>query len=101
MQPGGKVMSGETAVEAVHREVAEELGVAAAASATRALGRHVADAANEPGHLVEAELFSVTLTGEPRAAAEIDHIAWVDPSATGDIALAPLTRDVVFGLLRN
>jgi 8-oxo-dGTP diphosphatase len=76
MQPGGKVMPGETGLEAVHREIAEELGVEAVTSATRALGRHVADAANEPGHLVDAELFSVSLDGEPRAAAEIDHIVW-------------------------
>jgi 8-oxo-dGTP diphosphatase len=101
MQPGGKLMPGETAVEAVHRETAEELGVAATASATRGLGRHVAEAANEPGHVVEAELFSVSVQGEPRAMAEIDQIAWVDPAAPGDIELAPLTRDVVFGLLRN
>lgn len=49
-------------------------------SATRALERHGAEAANEPGHLVEAELFSVSLEGEPRAAAEIDQIVWVDPA---------------------
>jgi len=101
MQPGGKVMPDETAVEAMQREITEELGVAVVTSATRALGRHVAEAANEPGHLVEAELFSVSLDGEPRAAAEIDQIAWVDPAATGDIELAPLTRDTVLGLLRS
>jgi 8-oxo-dGTP diphosphatase len=101
MQPGGKIMPGETAVEALQREIAEELGVAVVASATRALGRHVAEAANEPGHLVEADLFSVSLDGEPRAAAEIDQIVWVDPTATGDIELAPLTRDTVLGLLRS
>jgi 8-oxo-dGTP pyrophosphatase MutT (NUDIX family) len=64
MQPGGKVMLDETAVEAMQREIAEELGVAVTASATRSLGRHVAEAANEPGHLVEAELFSVSLDGQ-------------------------------------
>lgn len=101
MQPGGKIMPGETSVEALQREIAEELGVAVAAPAIRALGRHVAEAANEPGHLVEAHLFSVNLDAEPRAAAEIDQIVWVDPAATGDIELAPLTRDTVFGLLRS
>ena len=53
MQPGGKIMAGESAVEAVHREVVEELGVAA--STVQPIGRRVADAANEPGHTVAAD----------------------------------------------
>ena len=90
MQPGGKIMAGESAVEAVRREVVEELGVAA--SAVQPIGRRVADAANEPGHTVEADVFLTSLAGEPRAAAEIDEIAWVDPVDPGDIELAPLTH---------
>lgn len=101
MQPGGKIMPGESAVDAVHREVAEELGVAAEASSVRALGRHVADAANEPGDTVEADVFAVSLAGEPRATAEIDEIAWVHPDDPGDIELAPLTRHSVLALLRR
>jgi 8-oxo-dGTP diphosphatase len=92
MQPGGKLMAGESALDAIRREVAEELGVAAVS--VRSLGRHVAEAANEPGHTVEADVFDVELAGEPRAAAEIDEIAWVDPANPGDIPLAPLTRQL-------
>jgi 8-oxo-dGTP diphosphatase len=89
MQPGGKLMAGESAIEAIKREIVEELGVAA--SSVQGLGRHVADAANEPGHTVEADVFLVTLAGEPRAAAEIDDIAWIDPCDPGGVPLAPLT----------
>ncbi|HKV22559.1 MAG TPA: NUDIX domain-containing protein [Mycobacterium sp.] len=92
MQPGGKLMAGESALEAIHREVAEELGVAA--SSVQPLGRHVADAANEPGHTVEADVFLVSLAGEPSAAAEIDEIAWIDPADPGDLPLAPLTQQL-------
>lgn len=92
-------MAGESAVDALLREIAEELGVDASATSIRRLGRHVAQAANEPGHSVDAELFLVDLTGEPRATAEIDEIAWVDPADPGAIDLAPLTKGAVLSLL--
>ena len=91
MQPGGKLMAGESALEAMKREVLEELGVAVDPTSVRPLGRHVADAAHEPGHTVEADAFLAKLSAAPCAAAEIDEIAWVDPSNPGDVDLAPLT----------
>lgn len=101
MQPGGKIDPGESALAALRRELAEELGVVVSDSQIRALGRHVAQAANEPDHLVDAELFMVTLGSEPLAAAEIDEIVWIDPAAPGAIELAPLTAQTVFTLLRG
>lgn len=97
MQPGGKIMDDESPEAAVRREIGEELGVEA--SSVESLGRHVADAANEPGHTVEADVFRASLAGVPRAAAEIDEIAWVDPADPGDIPLAPLTQHAILTLL--
>ncbi|MCP9276214.1 NUDIX hydrolase [Mycolicibacterium arenosum] len=99
MQPGGKIRPGETPVEALHREVTEELDVGIVAESVRFLGRHVAPAANEPDHTVEAELFLVRPIGTPQASAEIDELLWVDPAAPGDIELAPLTRNAVLTLV--
>ncbi len=99
MQPGGKFEPGETPVDALVREVREELGVGV--SEVRELGHHTAVAANEPGHTVEADLFFVTLDGAPQIAAEIEEMAWIDPHDPGDIALAPLTAEAVFDWLRS
>jgi len=98
MQPGGKLEPGESPVDALGREVREELGVGMAD--VRELGHHTAVAANEPGHSVAADLCFVTLDGVPQIAAEIEEMAWIDPHAPGDIELAPLTRDTVLELAR-
>lgn len=101
MQPGGKIEPGEQPLAALQREVVEELGTAVEPSSVRSLGRHRAIAANEPGHTVDAYLYLVRLDGTPAVAAEIEEMAWVDPSAPGDVELAPLTRDTVFALARE
>ncbi|WP_395310993.1 NUDIX domain-containing protein [Mycobacterium sp. AMU20-3851] len=98
MQPGGKFEAGESPLDALRREVREELG--AGITNVEALGHHDAAAANEPGHRVAADLFAVQLDGPPRLGAEIVEMAWVDPHDPGDIELAPLTLGVVLEYAR-
>jgi 8-oxo-dGTP diphosphatase len=97
MQPGGKLQDGETAARALARELDEELGCTLLQ--TEFLGIFSAPAANEPLHNVEALLFEAKIAGNIQPSAEIEEIAWVEPSRTGDLPLAPLTRDHVLPLI--
>ncbi|WP_309649073.1 precorrin-6y C5,15-methyltransferase (decarboxylating) subunit CbiE [Nocardioides sp.] len=101
MLPGGKLEAGESAAAAAIREVREEIGLEV--SDVEPLGHWVAVAANEPGRRVESSVFTADLPGEPRAAAEIAELLWLDPAAVArgevDVPLAPLLRDHVLPAL--
>ena len=99
MQPGGKPEPGESAAQALVRELREEIGVSLEPSAAVFLGVRTAVAANEPHCLVEAALFRVALAGDVALGAEIEELAWIDPREPGDRLLAPLTRDHVLPMI--
>ncbi|CAD0260777.1 NUDIX domain-containing protein [Pseudomonas veronii] len=101
MQPGGKIDAGEQPVEALARELHEELNLHIEPSQAVYLGRFSAPAANEPGFTVQAELFQVRIDVPVTPAAEIEEVRWIDPAGDGGLHLAPLTRELILPFYRK
>jgi 8-oxo-dGTP pyrophosphatase MutT (NUDIX family) len=99
MQPGGKPEPGESGLDALRRELSEELGLELPADAFTWVGEFDEDAANEPGHRVHARVWRTDLHHEHVVAAEIEEARWVDPRDPGDLDLAPLSSEVLLPLL--
>jgi 8-oxo-dGTP diphosphatase len=97
MQAGGKPEPGETPRQALVRELAEELEFRPEPESLEHLGRFESDAANEPGHLVRAEVFRLRTDATMAPAAEIEELLRCTPAeaeALGD-RLAPLARTLL------
>ena len=99
-QPGGKRDADDgDDLHTLARELREELGCVMRREDARWLGRFSAPAANEPGHVVEAEVFEVKAEGPFVARAEIEGVCWVDPAAPGALAIARLSRESILPLV--
>nr|WP_127820241.1 NUDIX domain-containing protein [Microbacterium sp. CPCC 204701] len=95
-QPGGKPDHGETPLDAVVREVAEETGILADPADFEPLGRFTDAAANEPGHTVVADAYllrAVLDAASVVAAAEIAKFRWIAQTDVAATPLAPLSRN--------
>ncbi len=98
MQPGGKIESGESALDALTRELREEIGIVVDPAETEYIGSYRAVAAHEENTIVRAEVFFLTTPEEPVAGAEIDDLLWVERLDQLSVEVAPLSRDSLLPL---
>lgn len=98
MQPGGKIESGESALDALTRELREELGLVVDPAETEYIGSYRAVAANEANTVVRAEVFFLLTHETPVAAAEIEELLWIDQLEGLAVEVAPLSRDTLLPL---
>lgn len=93
-QPGGKRDPHDVDdLATLARELREELGVTLVEGSARHLCRASAPAANEPGYVVEGEVYEVAVRGDIQARAEIEELRWVDPSTPDGLPIARLSRE--------
>ena len=85
--PGGKPEGQERDLEALQREVKEELGCTVTGAYYE--GAFTESAADMVNTLVTVRLYAGKLRGQPQPASEIEELAWVSISEPCDLPLAP------------
>lgn len=88
ISPGGSIEPGETAQQALVRELKEEFTIDAREEDFEEFGTFRAEAANQPGRMVNMQTFIVkSFVGEPTPDSEVEEIRWV---TTADIGRIPI-----------
>lgn len=91
IDPGGKIEEGETAKQALVRELKEELSIDVDESNLEFFGEFVAEAANQKGKTVNMQAFIVTKwQGTIMPNAEIEELRWLTSTLPTDIQVGSI-----------
>ncbi len=97
--PGGKREDGESDVQALTREISEELQVQLIPDSIRYMGTFEAQADSHPeGILVKMTCYTAEYTGELKASAEIEWMEWLSYS---DLESVSAVDKIIFKQLKE
>ena len=99
--PGGKLEEDETPVQALKRELLEEVQINIDASTIEEFGIFYAEAAGKDGIMLEMHVFTVNeYKGEPKPSSEIEEIVWINTRTKG-IKIGSIFEHDVMPLLKQ
>lgn len=99
--PGGQIEAGETAPQALVRELKEEFSIDTDEADFELFGTFTAEAANHPGRTVHMQVFIVTAwRGEIVADNEVDEIRWLTSKLPEDIQVGSIFAHEVIPRLK-
>lgn len=98
LMPGGKPEFGESAVEALQREIMEELGCGINDSSIVCLG-NFEDFTTDGKARVSIGLYSGEIVGEPKASTEIEELLWISAADAINPFLTPIVKKRILPFL--
>lgn len=97
--PGGKPEHGESALDCLVREIAEEHGCEVLRSSLKLLGTFEDRAANEPNTIISITVYSGDIEGEPTTQSEIQELRWFGIN-DDETVLSPVLRNKILPFLK-
>jgi len=96
---GGKLEFGENDLQALTREIEEELGCQLNPSTIVFLGSFSDSAADMVNATVTVRLYAAQLVGEPSPRSEIENLRWFCPNSENSSSLAPSLQNHIVPFL--
>lgn len=99
--PGGKLENGETSIDALVREMREEVKVEINTTNLETLGTFFAEAAGQESRMLQMDVFIIhSFNGEIIPSSEVEEIRWIN-TKTNDISIGSIFEHDVMPLLKK